>query len=361
MTTNPDFEIKNTYTQPDFGVLLDISESRVQPLNLQTDVSLLDEGKMFCAVFPLLELGKHYVPLLRMDQWEDADDTSWSRGELFGGYLLASLYSLLCIVGLFEIKYLFSISRANKTRIRQRYLVAILVLFSSLRAFYFFLLMAGALEDSDSTVDYLFIDFVTILFFSSFITYLLYMWINALFATSVLRQHLTSIAFLINFLIYGFFLAMIISFELASETTTVYWCGEAQSTTSDTSTQDAIKLAYRIVLACFSFLIGLAFLGVGLSLVKSLDEAGNQTKSRKDEQMKRVLLHMTMTISLSFVLQSIFFLVVELANISDMAFTVPLLIIVEITPCSVILFSLRPKDVDSKSQSTATSSTNRTM
>jgi len=361
MTTNVDFAIKSTYIYPDFGILVDISNSRVQALNLPANITDTEDGQMVCAFFSHIKSGEEYVPLLRREGWEDADDSTWSQGELFGGYFLASLYSVLFMIGLFELKYLFSISRANKTRIRQRYLVAILVFFNCLRALYFFLLMGGALQDANTTLDYLFIDFVTILFFSSFITYLLYMWVNALFATSILRQHLSSIAFLINFLIYGFFLGMIIAFELTGETSEVYWCGELRSSTPDTSTQDSIKLAYRIVLACVSFIIGVAFLGVGLSLVKSLGEGANQSKSRKDDQMKRMLLNMTLTISVSFVLQSVFFLVIELTDISDMAFTVPLLIVVEIIPCAVILFSLRPKDVDSKSHSTASSSTNRTI
>jgi len=154
---------------------------------------------------------------------------------------------------------------------------------------------------------------------------------------------------------------MIVAYELSGGTTDVYWCGQLRSSTPNTSTQDSIKLAYRIVLACVSAVIGVAFFGVGLSLLKSLGDAGNRTKSRKDEQMKRMLLNMTITISIGFILQSIFFLIVELLNISNMAFTVPLLIVVEITPCAVILFSLRPKESDSKTQSTASSSMNRTM
>jgi len=355
------FKINSKYNVPDFGVLIEQTDSRIDPLNLRANITYSESHAVICGMFDQIDLGLIYVPLVRQDGWEDEDSAAWSQAELGAGYFLASLYTVLVVVALLELKYLFSIQKANLTRIRQRILVAILAVFSTLRALYFYLLMSGALRDTSTTIDYLFIDFVTILFFSSFITYLLYMWINALFATSVLRQYLTTIVIMINLIIYGFFVGMVIAFELTSSSENIYWCGQLISSSDDTSTQDAIKLAYRIVLACLSFLIGAAFFWVGFGLLKSLAGGENKTQSRKDEQMRRMLLHMTITISISFLLQSIFFLIVELEDISDMAFTVPLLIVVEVLPCAVILFSLRPKDTDNKTMSTASSSMNRTL
>lgn len=134
-----------------------------------------------------------------------------------------------------------------------------------------------------------------------------------------------------------------------------YWCGTLVSVTEETSKQDKITLVYRIVIATIAFLIGFSFLVVGLKLYTSLNSVKNKKPSAKDEQMKRKLIEMTTIISISFIGQSIIFLVLEILNTGTLLISVPLLFFVEVLPIAFLLYSLRNRANDDHSKKRTTS------
>jgi len=229
------------------------------------------------------------------------------------------------------------IKNGRRFRIAQLMIVFIF-LFNGVRGVYFFLL-PGGLNLVSIVIDYVLVVLPTFFYFTAF-TIIVSLWAvvclqpmmksNTSFDTLVRRLTL-----IINIILYLFFILICLLFQYLS-TNSVADCAGVLVKTTNLYTQQSLALAYAIVIAFLSFVVGIGFIIFGTKLFIELNVTTSKRLSKKTRLQKQTFV-ITLVCSIAFILHCIFIIIIAGLQQANLIFSFIGLVITEIAPSFILL------------------------
>jgi len=304
-----------------------VSGSRVEPMNQNSTY----ESGQYC--FIQLTLQKHDINQLflisRESDWESKDQESvYSAGDL----VILSVMFILCTFTVI-ILIIYEIREMGTSWEQGRFMNIFFILAMLVRGSFFLAFLISQPEDEETWWEFVGVE-LPILFYLSALSVSAMLWSNVTAVKA--EENNTPLYTLIgNCILYLLFIALAIANSLVKDSAS-YSCYGRIYNEPDTSTNDAIKIAYRAVLSAAALLVAglLSFWGSTVLITlfgieKSENDHENMTKWRKRLAKKWFLV--IFVCCLSILLQCVFFIVYTLVTNSGTKYAL-FLIPIEIMP-----------------------------
>ncbi|EGC35455.1 hypothetical protein DICPUDRAFT_78846 [Dictyostelium purpureum] len=322
-----------------------------KPTPLSLSIHLNKEGDViyYCGFIEDVPKGSPiYFQINRADEWEGKSKELFDEETKGLMYALAVIFLVVAVAGFYELGTLLYLY--TKKIVTQFQLIHLLLVFVTgfilIRSIYFFLLVNGKLSDSP-VADYILVVLPTFIYFTSFCLIII-LWYVIVFlvlkknrGADTLTKRLYSMVFIINLVLYMLFIAIVLVFQY-TKYTPINDCGSRIFVATKTSAaQRGVSIAYAVIQAFISLLLGTAFIYLGSSLYKRLHFGNVNTGSKTNHQTKVFIL--SIICSIGFLLHCAFVLVL-VSDFNSIVFSFIGLIITEIIPAIAILYCFNPRE-----------------
>eukprot|EP01117_Protostelium_nocturnum_P018679 TRINITY_DN785_c0_g1_i4.p1 TRINITY_DN785_c0_g1~~TRINITY_DN785_c0_g1_i4.p1 ORF type:complete len:1818 (-),score=339.05 TRINITY_DN785_c0_g1_i4:163-5616(-) len=245
------------------------SKGKLLPMDLNT---VPDDLGRICFFVQNPPRNASYLLVSHIPNWKDKQLEYFPRDTVVLLYVLAALFllaTLFCTLA--WISYFFTPKEGN-FRHQTFFTIMFTFLFCIIRCIYFFMLPKGL---SSQSADYVLIVLPTFFYFSSVIQ-LITTWV-ALATLSLTRlskatKFTNAAAIGLHILLYIIFLIIVLLFHF-NQPESKPSCGNRIIYSPDYSTQKKLSLAYAIIIAVFSVLLGVGFLAFGLKTVSKFKKS----------------------------------------------------------------------------------------
>jgi len=153
----------------------------------------------------------------------------------------------------------------------------------------------------------------------------------------------------INVVLYLFFILICLLFQFLTGQPTPDCAGVTVA--SNASVQKTLALVYALVIAIFSFIVGIGFIIFGSKLFAELNTNSSKRLSKKTRLQKQTFI-ITLVCSIAFILHCIFIIIIATLETPNLIFSFIGLVVTEIAP-SFILLAVSENLRDSSTSTTA--------
>ncbi|GAM21260.1 hypothetical protein SAMD00019534_044350 [Acytostelium subglobosum LB1] len=309
------------------------NKSMLVPMEVPTIIST--DNNLLCASLNQPATDTTYFPIARVSHgWATQAKKPFDKTTTNMLYTLGAVFVFCAGWGMLQLMFVVH-RRIFRTELFELVhgLILSCVIFTAIRAAYFFILPSGMLYDS-TIADYILVVLPTFIYFTSFtiIVVLWYVVVNMKFNVS-LTTKFNSLIVATNAVLYLIFIIIVLVFNY-TKSNLVNMCGARLFMDVTTTTpQRIVSILYAAIQAVISLLLGAAFIYLGSSIVRAIRQAQDTM-----EQQKKVFI-VTASCSVGFILHCIFVLILVAADPANIYFSFVGLIITEIVPVLTILFS----------------------
>jgi len=271
-----------------------------------------------------------YFPIDRVDDW-DQDEDAFNDTEKGFMYTVGALYFLaflfvIIVMGITIYMHGWRGTCVNLFKAKQLaiWILALLLIFCGLRGFYLCLVPNETIDENTSlSVEALLTDLPIYVFFTLYML-LIFFWAELYHhqytrKTSVLGN-LRFPFFILNLFIYIFFVVILIVFS-----------------TSDANDQPTIEKVYKCIVAGIGFVILIGFTVYGGMLLYRTSQFSSTSKGSDRSQFLR-LTFITVSCTISSLVQFIFLLLFTFTDIEDVTTVLVYMFVVELIPTYLLLW-----------------------
>lgn len=278
-----------------------------------------------------------YFPIVRKSDWTSETDILFSNGEIISILILATLYMLIVLYGVFLILYArFSPRETRPLKVASLFIIFLLLF--NLGRCVFYSQLSYEIFQSRNLYDYLFSELPTFIYMTAYSVIFIYWW-SVLRTPHPLQQKkfFWMRMFTFNGILYTLFALFLILFEVLPYPDERK-CGGRIVETSGRAADNFIIVTYRSFIAVVSLYLAVGFLVYGTRMYRALTSVG-----AIEDQVRNIKLILTsITCVVSFIFDSIFYDVLALINTELSAYWALLLIPIEIIPSAVMLTIISP-------------------
>jgi hypothetical protein len=327
------------YPVPDFGFR--VGDDKLRPYGLANIE--IDEKGFVCAVVTLDQGvdSQSFMPIIRTDDFADAEQTQFSDGERALLYIVASLFTIVALAALFEIINIVRFQRGFNVKQATNLIFLFFLAYSTIRAVYFFLFASGVFDDSEDITEYVLVELPTFLYLASIII------VTLSFSFTLLREKYPSfrkprvfwMAFFTCMLLLAlFFVAIVLVFvyvvldedddDSASDLCSLLVGEQKQDNSART-----VRLIYQSIVATISLTIFVTLAIVGVTVWK---------KTSKQRYGASKMLRLVILASGSVLADSLAFIIYYAIDEPSPYFTIAL-IFTEVIPTLLMVLLLHTR------------------
>jgi len=320
------------YPTMDFGAPNEKGD-KIVPLHLDVyEVKIVQnsvfDGKYLCAVISNLTQESSFFAIQRKSSYEDVEQATMSPTALALCYTLAAMFLLAALISTGEIVfYVYYYFFKNLPLILEHFLVAFVWLFVAVRAIYF-LNIANGFESQVG--DYVLVALPTFFYFTAF-SIIVVLWAvvaSKRFTNDVqsFKNVINKLLIGVNIVLYAIFVALVLAFQFAKSVEESPCSGRQESTDNSAELKRRISIAYGMIIAIISLIIGVLFVVFGIRIRTFISVSQSHEK----------IFIVTAICSGCFILHSIFIVVVSFLTTPNLYFSFFGLIITEWFPAIFI-------------------------
>ncbi|PRP87739.1 hypothetical protein PROFUN_02439 [Planoprotostelium fungivorum] len=316
-----------SYTTFDFA-RSDSSLTGLTPMNVNVSMIQVSSGRFLCSEILNSSINQMYFPIVRVREWREATLLDTAPLELVLADILGSFYILTAALAFIVSCIILYITLKKK----REYVIndcinPFIFAFCVIRGIYFLSSLDGVVTT------FVLIALPHFLHFTAFTLIVLFWMVMAGGLLSVTPKGIfrlgVRLVIIVNAILYILFIVLLITFYEISKGIVNECGGRSLSAFNSLNHKDQIvSLTYAIAIAVISLVMGVLFIIYGLRLYSLMLE--NDTRGTTP---KKVILTNTIVFSVTFILHSIFIIIIFTVNNISPIFSFVGLALTELLPC----------------------------